>query len=147
VDPKMIFAKKSEACLIAANIKCKPTLVPVKSTRACANSKCTSEGFCNETTADMHILGGLLFMWDVVPSFRFRVSVAASQKNPVSTLRKWKKHFSWDETKCMLQMMIWMSYFDFSHFFDQFRYIVYRIPIYGFVNMDYLILNVKKKIN
>jgi hypothetical protein len=93
----------------------------------------------------MHILGGLLFMWDVVPSFQFRVSVAASQKNPVSTLRKWKKHFSWDETKCMLQMMIWMSYFDFSHFFDQFRYIVYRIPIYGFVNMDYLILNVKKE--
>jgi hypothetical protein len=28
----------------------------------------------------MRILGGLLFIWDVVPIFRFRVSVAASQK-------------------------------------------------------------------
>jgi hypothetical protein len=28
----------------------------------------------------MHIQGGLLFMWGVFPSFRFRVSVAASQK-------------------------------------------------------------------
>jgi hypothetical protein len=32
--------------------------------------------------ADMHIPGGLLFMWGVFPSFRFRVSVAASQKKP-----------------------------------------------------------------
>jgi hypothetical protein len=37
-------------------------------------------------------------MWGVFPSFRFRVSVAASQKNLISVLRKWKKHFSY-ETK------------------------------------------------
>jgi hypothetical protein len=36
-------------------------------------------------------------MWGVVPSFRFCVSVAASQKNPILALRKWKKHISWDE--------------------------------------------------
>jgi hypothetical protein len=31
-------------------------------------------------------------MWDVFLSFRFRVSVAASQKkNPISALQKWKK--------------------------------------------------------
>jgi hypothetical protein len=47
----------------------------------------------------MHIPGGLLFMWGVFPSFRFRVSVAASQKNPISVLQKWKKHFSWYEMK------------------------------------------------
>jgi hypothetical protein len=32
--------------------------------------------------ADMRILGGLLFIWDV-PSFRNAVSVGASQKNPI----------------------------------------------------------------
>jgi hypothetical protein len=38
-------------------------------------------------------------MWGVVSSFPFAVSVVASQKNSISTLRKWKMHFSWDETK------------------------------------------------
>jgi hypothetical protein len=50
----------------------------------------------------MRILGGLLFMWGIFPSFRFRISVAASQKNPISVLRKWKRHFSWYETKISL---------------------------------------------
>jgi hypothetical protein len=45
----------------------------------------------------------------------------------------------------MLQMMICMSYLDSSHFSDPFRYIIYRIPIYGFVNMDYSILHGKKE--
>jgi hypothetical protein len=30
----------------------------------------------------MCILGGLLFMWGIVPNFLFAVSVAVSQKNP-----------------------------------------------------------------
>jgi hypothetical protein len=30
----------------------------------------------------MRILGGLLFMWDVFPSFQFGVLIAASQKKP-----------------------------------------------------------------
>jgi hypothetical protein len=38
-------------------------------------------------------------MWGVVPSFLFVVSVAASQKNPISALQKWKRHFLWNETK------------------------------------------------
>jgi hypothetical protein len=38
-------------------------------------------------------------MWGVVPSFRFRVLGAASQKIPILALRKWKKLFLWDETK------------------------------------------------
>jgi hypothetical protein len=41
-------------------------------------------------------------MWGIFPSFRFRVSIVASQKTPISALRKWKKHFSWDETKIVL---------------------------------------------
>jgi hypothetical protein len=45
----------------------------------------------------------------------------------------------------MLQMMIWMSYLDSSHFSDQFRYFIYQIPIYRFVNMDYSISNGKRK--
>jgi hypothetical protein len=63
----------------------------------------TSEWCRNKTRADIFIPGGLLFMWGVVPSFRFRVSVAASQKNPISALRKWKKHISWDEKKIGLR--------------------------------------------
>jgi hypothetical protein len=47
----------------------------------------------------MCTLCGLLFMWGVVPSFLFVISVAASQKNPISALQKWKTHFSWEETK------------------------------------------------
>jgi hypothetical protein len=38
-------------------------------------------------------------MWGVFPSFRIRVLVAASQKNLILALQKWKKHFSWDKTK------------------------------------------------
>jgi hypothetical protein len=63
------------------------------------NPKYTSEGFCDEMRANMRIPGGLLSTWGVVPSFRFHVSVAASQKNLILALQIWKKHFSWDETK------------------------------------------------
>jgi hypothetical protein len=45
----------------------------------------------------------------------------------------------------MLQIIIWMSYLDSSYFSDQFIYFIYQIPIYGFVNMDYSILNQKRK--
>jgi hypothetical protein len=58
------------------------------------NSKNTFEGCRTKTRADMRIPGGLLFMWGVFPSFRFRILVAASQKNPISVLQKWQKHFS-----------------------------------------------------
>jgi hypothetical protein len=46
----------------------------------------------------MRIPGGLLFMWGVFPSFRFHISVAASQKKPNFGTPKMKKHFSWYET-------------------------------------------------
>jgi hypothetical protein len=42
-------------------------------------------------------------MWDIVPIFSFVVSMAASQKSPILTLKKWKTHFSWDETKIDLR--------------------------------------------
>jgi hypothetical protein len=51
----------------------------------------------------MCILGGLLFMWGVVPNFVFSPSVAASQKNMILALQKWKRHFLWDETKIRLR--------------------------------------------
>jgi hypothetical protein len=38
-------------------------------------------------------------MWGVFPNFRFGISIAASQKNPILALQKWKKLFSCDETK------------------------------------------------
>ena len=43
--------------------------------------------------------------------------------------------------------MLGMSYLDYSHFSDWFGYIICRIVIYGFVDMNYLILNEKGKIN
>jgi hypothetical protein len=46
--------------------------------------------------------GGMLFMWGVVPSFQFVVSVAVSQKNLILALQKCKKHFSWAKTKIIL---------------------------------------------
>jgi hypothetical protein len=58
----------------------KTTPVPIKSAELAQNSKNTSEDCRNKMRADMRIPGGLLFMWDVFPSFQFHVLVAASQK-------------------------------------------------------------------
>jgi hypothetical protein len=41
----------------------------------------------------MRITGGILFVWDVVPSFRNIVSVAASQKNLILVSKKGKRTF------------------------------------------------------
>jgi hypothetical protein len=43
--------------------------------------------------ADTHIPDGVLFMWGVFPSFRFRVSVAALQKPDFGTLKMEKALF------------------------------------------------------
>jgi hypothetical protein len=51
----------------------------------------------------MCILGSLLFIWGIVPSFSFPVLMAASQKSPILALQKWKTHFSWDKTKIDLR--------------------------------------------
>jgi hypothetical protein len=61
------------------------------------------EGLCDKKRDDMCIPGILLFMWGVVPSFLFDSLVAASQKNPISALRKWKIHFLLDEMKIGLR--------------------------------------------
>jgi hypothetical protein len=81
----------------------KTTPVPTKSAELAQNLKNTSEDCRNKKRADMRISDDLLFMWGVFPSFQFRVSVAASQKNLISVLQKWKKHFSWYETKIGLR--------------------------------------------
>jgi hypothetical protein len=99
-DSKMIFSKNQE--LVVLLLKCKPTPVPAKSTIVCTKSKIYDEGSRNKMRDDMRIPCGLLFMLSVVFNFRFRVSVAASQKQPVSALWKWKRHFPWDETEISL---------------------------------------------
>jgi hypothetical protein len=43
------------------------------------NLKYTFEGLRIKKRADMHILGGLLFMWDGVPMFQNAVSVVTPQ--------------------------------------------------------------------
>jgi hypothetical protein len=50
------------------------------------NPENNSEDLHDETRADMCIQGGLLFMWGVVPSFPFAVSVVALQKKHISVL-------------------------------------------------------------
>jgi hypothetical protein len=92
------FCKKSGGLLFSAKVQNHP--VPAKSAGTCAKFK---KYYRNKTRADMRIPSGLLFMWGVFPTFRFRVSVATSQKNPISALQKWKKHFSWDQTKIGLR--------------------------------------------
>jgi hypothetical protein len=58
--------------------------VSAKSVGACAKFKIYLRRCRNETRADICILDGLLFICRVLPSFRFRVLVAASQKNQIS---------------------------------------------------------------
>jgi hypothetical protein len=65
--------------------KCKVTPVLVKSTGACAKLENNSKGLCEETRTSMCIPGYLLFMWGVVLSFPFAISVAATQ-NPILAL-------------------------------------------------------------
>jgi hypothetical protein len=84
VDPKMIFVKNQE--LVLLELKGKLTPVPAKLVGACAKSRNNFEGLRDETGVDMCISGGLLFMWGVVPSFPFAISVAPSQENPILTL-------------------------------------------------------------
>ena len=40
-----------------------------------------------------------------------------------------------------------MSYLDSYNFSDKFRHIIYRIPIYGFKDINYFILNKKRQKN
>jgi hypothetical protein len=84
VDLKMIFAKNQELVLLP--LKCKLTPVQQNRQELMQNPKYTSEGFHNETRADMRIPGGLLFMWGVAHNFQFHVLVAASHKNPILAL-------------------------------------------------------------
>jgi hypothetical protein len=58
---------------------------------------CIQDGLLLKSKKD-----GLLFIWSVVPSFWFAISVAASQEKPILALRKWKTHFLWDEMKISL---------------------------------------------
>jgi hypothetical protein len=44
------------------------------------------DGLRDEIRADICIPGGILFMWGVVPSISFAISVAFSQKNSILAL-------------------------------------------------------------
>jgi hypothetical protein len=84
------YKKKSGACLITAKVQTYPSSSKIDRSLH-RIQKYTSEGFHNETRADMCIPGGLLFMWGVVSSFRFRVSIAASHKKPDFSISKMEK--------------------------------------------------------
>jgi hypothetical protein len=82
---KIFFAKNQELVLLA--LKSKHTQVLVKSVAACVKSKKQLQGLRDKTRADMHIPGGLLFMWNVVPNFPFAILIAASQKSDFGSLK------------------------------------------------------------
>jgi hypothetical protein len=88
-DQKMIFTKNQEVYFLA--LKCKTTPVPAKSAGTCAKFKKYLRRLRNKTRADMCIPECLLFMWGVFPSFRYRISVAASQKKPYFGTLKMEK--------------------------------------------------------
>jgi hypothetical protein len=71
--------QKSGACLIY-HYSANPPLFEQKRQELAQDPKCTSKGCCNKMRAYIRIPGGLLFMWGVVPSFRFHFLVATSQK-------------------------------------------------------------------
>jgi hypothetical protein len=96
-DPKIIFQKIRS--LSYYHWSANPPWFHRNRQELAQNQKFTSEGFRNKMRADMRILGGLLFMWDVVPNFLFRFSVAASQKTWLRHSENGNKHFSWDYTK------------------------------------------------
>jgi hypothetical protein len=135
------FAKNQELVLLP--LKCKPTPVAAKSARACAKFKIQLRRFLQWNDSWY-----AYFMWSIFYVGCFaQLSIlhfgSRFTKKPSFNTPKIEKHFLWDTTKYMLQMMIWMSYLDSSHFSNQFRYIIYQILINGFVNMDYSILNGK----
>jgi hypothetical protein len=70
------------------------------------NSEDTSKGLCFETRADIRIIGGLLFMWDVVLSFQNIVLVAISQKKPDFGTPKWKRTFCGTEQKTAFMVLL-----------------------------------------
>jgi hypothetical protein len=82
VDPKNdFFFQKSGACLIYCESANPPRFQRNRQELA-HNPKYTSDGCRNEMRTDMHIRGGLLFIWGAMTSFQFFFSVVASQKKP-----------------------------------------------------------------
>jgi hypothetical protein len=100
-DPKIIFAKNQEVYFLA--LKCKTTAVPAKSVETCTKFKKYLRRLPQQNESRYAYTRWSTIYGGVFPSFRFRISVAASQKNPISVLWKWKKHFSWYETKIGLR--------------------------------------------
>jgi hypothetical protein len=100
-DPKIIFSENQEVAFLA--LKCKTTPVPPKSARACAKFKIYLWRLpqWNETLC-AYPRWSTIYV-ECFSSFCFRVSIAALQKKNDFAFRKWKRHFSWNETKIGLR--------------------------------------------
>jgi hypothetical protein len=77
------FYKKSGGLLFSAKVQNHPCSSEIGRELA-QNSKNSSKGCATKRELIFVSPGCLLFMWGVFPSFRYRISVAASQKNPIS---------------------------------------------------------------
>jgi hypothetical protein len=95
---KKSFLQKNQE-LVLLPLKCKPTLVPAKSAIAWAKSKIYLRRFPQRNKSwyayprwSIIYLGCCAHL--LISHFGSRFT-----KNPISALRKWKKHFSWDEMK------------------------------------------------
>jgi hypothetical protein len=95
---KKDFCKKSGACLFTAKVQTRPGSNEIcRSLRKIQNIPPKVSAIKQELICVSQAV--YYFTWGVMSSFWFRVSVVASQKNSILALRKWKRHFSWDETK------------------------------------------------
>jgi hypothetical protein len=95
---KKYFCKKSGACIITAKVQTHPDSSEIgTSLRKIQNIPpkvaSTKQELIYVSKVVYYLCGG------VVASFQFHVLVAASQKNLILAVQKWKRHFSWDETK------------------------------------------------
>jgi hypothetical protein len=101
-NPKMIFANNQEVYFLA--LKFKSTPVPAKSAETCAKSKNNPQRLpqWNESSY-VYPMWSNIYVWCFSQLLISRFRSRFTKKNPISALRKWKKHFSSVETKISLR--------------------------------------------
>jgi hypothetical protein len=95
------FCKKNQKLVLLA-LKCKPTPVLAKSVEACVKFKIYLQRLPQQNeTGYANPRWCIIYVGCFCQFFISRFG-SCLQKNPISILRKWKNHFSWDKTKISL---------------------------------------------
>jgi hypothetical protein len=96
-DPKMIFAKNQEVYFLA--LMCKTTPVPTKSAGTCTKFKKYIRRLPQQNESWYAYPRWSTIYGGCFPELSISRFGSCFIKNPISVLRKWKKHFSWYKTK------------------------------------------------